>query len=301
MNLKKNLIYFFVFLSFLFITSRIYYRATDDFRLGNIKYELPFNPKWEVDLPDRQKLKTIFSQNFFYLGKGAQSYAFVSEDQKYVVKFFKFKHLKNNIFSNLIPPVYPFKDYKEKQSLRKKRKLNSVFEGYHLAYLFHRSDSGLIYIHLNQTDYLNLNVNIKDKIGFERNIALDDVVFILQEKAKTTKNALCDNLEKGNLSEVKQKIRRIFDLYLTEYSKGLYDQDHGVLSNTGFVGEKAIHLDTGKLIKNEEVKQKTFWQNDLKKVATKFEHWIKINYPEYYPDLAEEIASNLNDLNERVL
>src|ERR1700722_2869530 len=80
---------------------RLYFVATDDIRVSNFTYELPFNSKWEVSSPSPEQkalIDKILSQNFTYLGKGAQSYAFESQDQKFVLKFFKFKHIKPSWF-----------------------------------------------------------------------------------------------------------------------------------------------------------------------------------------------------------
>ena len=84
----------------LFGIARLYYRLTDDFRLANITYELPFKPSWKVPSLTKEeysRLAQITNQKFTYIGKGAQCYAFASEDGEYVLKFFKFKHLKPNM------------------------------------------------------------------------------------------------------------------------------------------------------------------------------------------------------------
>jgi len=54
---------------------------------------------------EHQELAQILNQKFSYIGKGAQCYAFVSDDQLYVLKFFKFKHLKPNLLVDLIPSI----------------------------------------------------------------------------------------------------------------------------------------------------------------------------------------------------
>ena len=106
---NKNCFRIICSLVFLFVAMRFYYAMTDDFRLQNISYPEKMRP---ISTPyfatiDQQLLEPIFAQRFFYLGKGAQSYAFSSEDGVFVLKFFKFKHLKPNWLMQILPDFPP--------------------------------------------------------------------------------------------------------------------------------------------------------------------------------------------------
>lgn len=271
-----------------FGVARLYFRLTDDFRLSNITYEMPYRMEWDVppmSFQQRQRFDEILNQDYYYVGKGAQSYAFKSADDKYILKFFKFKHLKPSVLVNLLPSIGSLNTYKEQQVARKNKLLNSVFDGYRLAYEVHALESGLIYIHLNKSKDLQKIVTVHDKIGLENKINLDDLPFILQEKAKTTRAVLTELMNKKDIAAVEKRISQIFDLYLQEYSKGIFDRDHGVMHNTGFVGEKPIHLDIGKLTKDDRMKEKEFYKPDLLLIVRKFNIWFNTNYPQEYPSL----------------
>lgn len=249
---------------------------------------MPYRQDWEVSpmtVEQSKQFDEILKQKFYYVGKGAQSYAFRSADDQYIIKFFKFKHLKPSFFVDLLPSVGSLKTYKERQIERKNRLLNSVFDGYRLAYAVHGNETGLIYIHLNKSHDLHKTVIVKDKIGLERTIDLDEVPFILQEKAKTTRTVMTELLDDNNIAMAEQRIKQIFDLYLLEYSKGIYDRDHGVMHNTGFVGDKPIHLDVGKLTQDDRIKEKEYYKPDLLRIVNKFNVWFKANYPQHYPVL----------------
>ncbi len=277
---------------------RIYYRATDDFRLNNIVYDLSYHQEWEIQplsSAEETHLNAILNQKFSYIGKGAQCYAFASDDQQYVIKFFKFKHLKPSIFTDLLPSIPPFQHYKERQVRKKERKLNSIFAGYKLAYEKDKTESGLIFIHLNPTDTVHKTIIVRDKIGLERVIDLDQVVFIVQEKAQTLRNVLADLLDKGDLTAAKSRIGQIFDLYLSEYQKGVYDRDHGVMHNTGFVGDRPIHLDVGKLSQDDNIRNPETAQKDFALVIDRMETWLRSSYPEDFPVLHEYIVQKQKD------
>jgi hypothetical protein len=245
---------------------RIYYSLTDDFRLANIRYDTPNRVDREVPLLSEVEavdLNKILSQKFTYIGKGSQSYAFGTIDGEYVIKFFKFKHLKPSIWLELLPPIFSLQSYKEKQNQRKERKLASVFSGYRLAYVQHKQDSALIFVHLNQTKNLYPSLTVLDKMGWEHSIPLDDVVFIVQRRAETAKTVIHNHLKKRDVAGAKSKIDQIFDLYLSEYAKGIFDNDHAVMRNVGFVKERPIRIDVGKLKDKPAMSEKSNYAADL--------------------------------------
>jgi hypothetical protein len=273
----------------LFGSMRLYYRLTDDFRLANITYELPFDTPWQVPAlnpNEYQHLERLLNQRFFYIGKGAQCYAFVSEDDQYVLKFFKFKHLKPNLFIEYLPSISPFKKYKQSSIERKRRKLIGVFNGYDLAFRENRQISQLLYLHLLPTKHLQLKAKVVDKMGLERNICLDEVVFLIQRRGETLRTRLCGLLNQKRVQEAKEAIAQIFEMYILEYKKGIYDHDHGILHNTGFIGNQPFHLDVGKLNKDERMQQVEFYKKDLELVIWRLHIWIKNSYPQYYPEFS---------------
>lgn len=276
-----------------FIAARIYYRVTDDFRIANITYEMPYQSKWEVppvSAEKKEQLREILSQKFTYIGKGAQSYAFGSEDGQYVIKFVKYKHLRPSFWVDYLPGVGLLKNYKERVQARKDHKLTGVFNGYHLAYDVHQKESGLIYVQLTTGNRLNQIVTLIDKIGLERQVDLSTVNFILQEKVDTSRTAIFSALSNGDVEKAKRYIHNLLDLYLSEYAKGIYDHDHGVLHNTGFVGERPVHLDVGKLYRDDNIRQLEFQQKDLALVIGKISARIHDRFPDFHSELSESMS-----------
>ena len=72
------------------VAERFCNRQTDGFAVSKINSHLTFNPKWEI-AQDRASARSILSQKFYYLSKGAQCYVFASADNQYVLKFFRQK------------------------------------------------------------------------------------------------------------------------------------------------------------------------------------------------------------------
>lgn len=283
----------------LFICARIYYRLTDDFRIANMTYEMPYNPGWEIPplkASETRRIKNILNQPFTYLGKGAQSYVFASEDKQHVIKFFKFKHIKPKWWMEAFASVPFLKTFYHRQSAKKKRQLNGVFFGYKLAYDVHQEETGIVFLHLNKTTDWNQQVTILDKIRRKHVLPLDPTVFIIQKNAKVTRQEMQEALDNGNLPLAKKRISQIFDLYLKEYAKGIYDRDHGVLHNTGFFGDQPVHLDVGKLSKDLNMKKPQVHRADLEKIRRKFELWLKDQYPKESQELAAFMEEKFTEI-----
>lgn len=279
-----------VFLGF----GRLYYYLTDDFRISNIVYDMRSEKGWgfpRLSVEDEMEIASKLNQKYCYIGKGAQCYAFESSDHLYVLKFFKFKHLTPNWFIRLLPDMYPFNDIKESVAIRKQKKLHVVFDGHELAYRENKKTSELLYLHIKPTDYLHQTVTVVDKLGFEHDIDLDHTVFLLQLKGEKLRTVMSRFLEAGDVSSAKLAIAKIFDMYVSEYHKGLYDGDPGVMHNTGFINGQPFHLDVGKLRKDNRMHEPDVYRKDLERVAWKMDLWIKNSYPHYYSELSSFIAN----------
>ncbi|MFI5344013.1 MAG: hypothetical protein ACHQUC_07315 [Chlamydiales bacterium] len=284
----------------LFGLVRLYYYLTDDFRLSNITYSnIPYQSAWKNPPPssgERAQINRILDQKFYYIDKGAQSYAFGSEDQQYVLKFFKFKHLKPHWLIELLPSISPLNHLKEQNRMRKQRKLSGVFEGYEIAYHYNKEGSQLIYLHLTPTDYLKLHTTVFDKMGRAHEIDLDQTVFLLQKKGEPLRERLKRLLDQGQIDQVKSELSLIFEMYLKEYQLGLYDRDHGVLQNTGFIDMQPFHMDVGKMSKDERMKNVEEYKKDLELVFWKVDFWIKTYYPQYHGTFKDYITEEYQRL-----
>lgn len=143
-------------------------------------------------------------------------------------------------------------------------------------------------------------VTIIDKLGFQHIVDLGTVPFILQEKGTTFRDVLDDLIKKGDLETAKKRIGQIIDLYISEYQKGLYDRDHGVMHNAGFVGERPIHLDVGKMSKDDRMKIMSEHQKDMDLVAAKIQDWLQKQHPKEYPELNGYMQEKLTKYFEKL-
>ncbi len=284
MRIPKFLYFFFIGLS-LFVIGRGYYWITDDFHIGGISHPVSFHEEERTE--DVSALEKVFNQPYSYLGKGAQCYAFASEDGEYIVKFFKFKHLRPRWYMRCLPNWEFLKGIKSADSARKEQKLHQLFSGYALAAKEHPDHAGIVYLHLNPTTHLQKKLVVHDKMGWLKKIDLDSTPFVVQKRGKILRQVLREALDEGDTLRAKGFLRDIMKMYLDEYHSGMYDRDHGVMHNTGFIGDHPFHLDLGKFCCREEMQEQEHFIPDLSFVLWKIDRWLQDNYPTHQGELSQ--------------
>ncbi len=257
----------YIYLIFALAVGLFFYQrnsSTEGFSKGKIASSLPPNPAWTIPaspLEQQQELKAIFASPFKFLGEGAQAYAFESSDGKYVLKFFKMRRFTPSLADHLCPHVVR----------RRLKNLNWVFNGYKIAYENFRKDTGLVFIHLAKTHDLQQMATIIDQQGQEHTIDLDQTEFVLQEKAELLFERLAKLYQKGDGQQAEQSIAAILELVKRRIDKGYADRDKGVSNNYGFVGDRAIQLDIGRLYKGTKERQ-------FEHVQRRIQQWQEENY-----------------------
>lgn len=286
-----------ILIFFMLSATSVIEKTTGDFRQKNATYPLPYHPEWEIHREPpigKAELQAILSQPFHWLDHGHQVYAFLSEDKKYVLKIFKFKRLKETPRLeklSFLPLVSTF--YKNNEKLRIKR-FNKLFEGYRVAYQYDRQHTGLIYLHLNINTSLNKTIALTDHLGFRHHLNVDDLAFAVQKPARKTKDLMMEFLDRGEIEKVKLYISYLFDMYRDEYRNGIFDGDHNLMHNTGFVGDQPIRLDVGQLKVDETIKDPKIAHADLQNIGYKrILPWFEKYYPVYQSEMKTFIDEKL--------
>ena len=269
-----------VVLLVVFFTARLYIRATDGFHPDHLTYQFPKDHPWQ-NSPLSDEIPAIFKQELTYLGKGAQCYAFGSADGNYVIKFFKFKHHNPSFLEKFLPMA----TYRKMQREKHQKKVDSAFYGYDLAWRKHQKETGLLYLHLNKTNYLNLKAIIQDKIGRKYELELDPLVFVVQKRAKMTQEVLSQYLQGNDLEETEKKLEELFSFFHQEHSHQIFDRDHCVPKNTGFTKDGVIRVDAGKLAHSELIDS----ASDQRESARKILLWVESRYPQHQRALEDKI------------
>lgn len=260
---------------------RLYFQLTGGFTVGNITSDLSFESQREISASsESNEVAEILKQEFRYLGKGCQSYVFLSEDGRYVIKFLKYQRFRPQKFLNYLS-FLPFVEKIRQQKIsKKKEKLNKLFASWKIAYENLPEETGVLFLHLNKTAHLQQSLVIYDKLGIKHTLNPDQVEFILQKRA----NMLCPTIEEymsdGKSAEAKHLLTHLVDMILSEYERGFADNDHALMQNTGVIAGAPVHIDVGQFVNDEQMAKKEHYAIELFSKMYKFRIWLAKRYPE---------------------
>lgn len=235
-KLFKIIIWCCLTLSLLYGAGRLYYYVTAGFTISNISSELPYDKRFEtksLTQEEKAEVELALSQNFHYLGKGCQSYVFLSDDGNYVIKFFKYQRFTPQKWLNLFSFIPFVNEYRLGKIEQKRKKLEDIFTSWKLAFDELQRETGLVFVHLNKTNDLNKDLVLFDKMGLSHVLPIDNYEFLIQKRAFMLTDALSDQMESRHIDLAKGLLDNLFNTLLSEYNRGLGDNDHALMQNTG--------------------------------------------------------------------
>lgn len=299
--MKKSPIFIRLLQIALFITSvllieRFCHQKTGGFQITKIESDHPFNPEWATPTPsdeDREHIHNLLDQRYTFFSYGGQAYVFLSEDGKTVLKLFKQHHLRVPAWIKSLPLPKTFKRIRNKWVHRKEDKFYLFFNSCKIAFDDFRDHTGLIYLHLNNTDYLNQQITLVDKLGIEHKIDLDHTDFALQHRAKLPKKHFRSLKKKNDYESAKKSLDSLIDMIVERSQKGIADRDPNIRRNCGFVGEKAVEIDLGSYTRSETLKIPFICKADIYQKSLQLKRMISKNYPELSPYLDERLTEIL--------
>jgi hypothetical protein len=262
---------------------------TDGFAMVKISSPLAYAPQWDFPCPDLSTLKNILIQPFFYLGKGVQTFVFESEDGEYVIKLIRHDHLRPAPWTPLLP-----RKWAQPKIEKKHKKQIKDFTSYKIAYEEFREETGLLFLHLNQTDYLKQKVKLVDKIGIAHTLDLDQYAFLVQKKAELTYPALQTLIDQKKTEEAKAALSSLVSLLAKRFEKGIFDKDPDLNTNFGFIEDKAIQIDFGRFQKpfpSSAVRNK---KEAIRLITDHLHQWLMTRSP----DLDQHLKNTIESLNE---
>lgn len=296
----KNILKFFtfciLFFGLIWCTSYLFVWANDGFSLANIstKFNYPEHRSTAPLLPKEiDEIREILSQKFVYLGKGAQNFAFLSEDEEWVIKFVKQKHFHLPVGEEMALS-FPFLDsYRETRLKKKHETAKNYFTCCKLAYEQLKNETAIKYYHMTKTDYLQTKVQVKDKLGFKHVIDLDQVEFILQRRAEHIIPLLAHLSQTQDDQQFQTTLEKLMQVFVMLSKKGIKDFDRRIFQNYGFIDGEVIIIDIGQLKKDSEVESIEGLKEELQKRGAQILAWITKSYPKQAEPFEKKLVALL--------
>lgn len=211
-----------------------------------------------LSLEDTDSIAPYLDQTFTLFDEGAQVFAFLGEDQETVLKLFKARHMQKWKFKREL-----FKAFSSRRQ-RKKRwveKFEETKGRYELAFEHLKEETALIALHFRATK-APLPTRIRGKQTYQIDLASSP--FILQKKVALAPTYVQNHPEKKE--EAAKALKAFFQRRL---AKGFSDPRQTLSRNYGFLDNRPIQIDVGKIswFEGDEAKE-------LEKIHAHIDEWI---------------------------
>lgn len=281
----------FIYCLCIWVIARFCHHQTDGFRLEKLRDNTTRIQK-QISEPLPIKEKEILNQKFHYLGRGLQSFSFLSDDGTTVLKIFNNRYQKRLKRLKWVPSIGPFKTWKDEKIAYNQRKLRLSFASYELASTLLKKETGLLYLHPEKTEGICPTVSIIDKLNIAHKIDLNRIGFALQKKATLPYLYLKACAEKQDWQRARNAIKDLVHLMKYKMELGIADRDPLIRANCGILEDRAIQIDIGPLSLDPSLKNAARQKKELKRMTLSLRHHLENHHPQMLPYFYEAIENN---------
>lgn len=246
-----------------------------------IHSDLKANPNWKTP-----PIPFSFDQHFHYLGRGAQTFAFCSEDGNYVLKFYRHNRARHPLFFLRPFLPLPLKSRLIATHTKRQEKRLKDFSSYLIAYEKIKHASGLIDLHLNPTKD-PLVVTLFDPIGVCHKVDLSQMQYLLQIRADPIYETVEKWLAEGEIEHAKLALGQLITLIANRCKAGLSDKDPDLKTNFGFTKDGPIQFDIGRF-KLDPSKTENY-RDELIRITDRLCKFLESKSPELVSHIRQEI------------
>jgi len=271
---------------------------TDGFTAVMIDRNIPYDTRWDtapLSLEEEKNVAQILDQPYYFLGRGGQSYVFISKDRKNVLKFFKKYHAIPDSWIEQLDRAIPLSlaSFRAEQLQNRDERFSSIFSSCKLAYESLKKETGLIYLHLNPTQAKHKSIQIYDKCGIAHTIDLDSTSFIVQKRAHLIFSRIKRQLQQNDVEGAKRSICTMIDYIAARSKAGIRDTDNALKRNYGYIEDMPISVDVGSFVLDETLKSPKAYKKELLRKTRKLRKWIAKHHSELLPFYQEHIQALL--------
>jgi len=258
--LQKSVLFFILIAASLSLPFAVK-RLTCGFKIQKLLIDLPLKADWEPEISE--EIREILAQPFEYLGRGAQCYAFSSQDGRHVLKLLRFDRGQ------------------------KGRVAPALLEACRIAFQVAKEETGLIYLHWNPTQGALPVAQARGPLGRPVSLPLDSLRFALQWKATPALEGLEAAKKEGTLPA---RIGEIVSRLESRIGKRIGNSDPNLFRNFGFLKDRAIEIDFGNFCERPDFSEKQNARAELERYVKTLRFWLEQNAPEELAPLEARIG-----------
>ena len=272
--------------------------------------DLPHNPEWEVPpLAEKElsNISTLLNQPYRLIGYGSECFAFESQDGTTIIKLYilslgRYMYFKRGLLVEdhqelagsisrhpllSLPLAGKYDVWRKKVLGLREYRLNRTFISTCLAFKELKEETGLIYVHLNDTDSFKNRLKITDKLGIAYEIDLDKAKFSIQKKATPLKKYLKRSINTGNSQAIKDCLDSFLQFIVKRCEKGYSDRDI-LMQNFGMLNDQLIEIDVGSFSHMSSSQKNRALKKELFFATRELHKWLEEHAPAYCVYLNEQ-------------
>ncbi len=257
------------------------YFLTAGFVPKKIIYQASYRSDLEISSDFFEKNSSVLDQEFNYLNKGRQSYVFESKDKKYVIKFIRYHKYKNPFWAEILEYLKFLTPHKRVLLKERENRYQVALDSYKIAHEDLKDFTRVLYVHLNQTDFLKKIITVRDKLGVAHRIDLDKVAFVFQKKIKLFSKILLNMKKEKRKEDIEKMVNSFFDALTFKMKKDIINKDYpNIIRNCGYDEGNFIELDIGSFCKAQNKEEK---RDFVLSYLKEFREFFEKNIPEVFP------------------
>lgn len=272
-------------------TARFCHHQTRGFRISKITSNLIADSSTNLQ-ESPEFVSEVLKQKFRFLGRGLQSFAFISEDDQTVLKIFNNRYQRKiqlYTFLSALPFLGP---WAQRQKEYFTGKLAQTFTSYKIAFEEMQEQTGLLYAHLAPTTDLPSELCVVDPLNICHSLDPNTLGFVIQKKATQVYPGLKGFLNRGDMQGARYALTSLISLFFWKWRHGISDNDPLIRTNYGFVGDQAIQIDVGPL--SHHVSSLEERRQGIERITRSLKFWLTENAPELLPFLDRELERQLS-------
>lgn len=192
-------------------------------------------------------------QEYRYLGRGKQCYAFESQDGRYILKLPRMDRYGLPLWLKVCNQMSEglFSGYKKALEADHPARKAFLFESFRLSLSDLQEETALLALHLEPTLPTGKEVLLKNRLRFSYRLPLDKTLFALQRKKALLVPTLQEALRRGDVNEAHRIVEAWVVLVGKRAHKGILNKDASFLRNFGYEAGRAFQIDIGSFYKGK--------------------------------------------------
>ncbi len=232
----------------------------------------------------------LLDQPYYYLGKGRQTYAFESADQKYVLKFTRYHKYAMPLWARIYRHLPFTSSFLDGVLFEKRERKKRAFESYYIAKEFLGKSTGVVQLGL----YPCINPQIKVLVYFGKSrkvqVDLSKTSYVLQKKAAPLEKELLHLQAENGSGKINKLIGSFIKTFATRMRKGILNRDYmNALRNCGCSDENVIEVDIGSFYYAKDFD----YARELKISTAPFKEFLRERLPEYLSYFEQELDDEI--------